>query len=121
HFDVCVMPYRVDDYTKYIYPLKLHEYLASGQPVVASRICSIEDFKEILTLVDRAGDWPAAISEALAPVANSPTRRKARQAVAREYDWTLLVRRIATTMAERLGPEYLERLERALETGSARV
>ena len=37
HFDACIMPYRMDDYTKYIYPLKLHEYLASGRPVVASR------------------------------------------------------------------------------------
>src|SRR5579885_2000147 len=30
HLDACLMPYRLDDYTKYIYPLKLHEYLASG-------------------------------------------------------------------------------------------
>ena len=29
HLDVCIMPYMVDEYTKYIYPLKLHEY--SGQ------------------------------------------------------------------------------------------
>ena len=121
HFDVCVMPYRVDDYTRYIYPLKLHEYLASGQPVVAARICSIEDFKDILTLVGHADGWPEAISAALAPAANSPNRRKARQAVAREHDWDLLVRRIATTMAERLAPEYLERLERALETESTRA
>ena len=30
HFDVCMLPYCVDDYTKYIDPLKLSEYLASG-------------------------------------------------------------------------------------------
>ena len=121
HFDVCIMPYRVDDYTKYIYPLKLHEYLASGQPVVAARICSIEDFKDFLTIVGHADGWPEAISEALAPAANSHKRRKARQAVAREHDWDLLVRRIATTMAERLGPGHLERLQRALEAESAQA
>ena len=33
HFDVCVMPYTLDDYSAhFIYPLKLHEYLASGSP-----------------------------------------------------------------------------------------
>src|SRR5208283_729816 len=42
HFDVCIMPYKVDDYTKYIYPLKLHEYLASGNPVVGSPIPSLQ-------------------------------------------------------------------------------
>jgi len=121
HFDVCVMPYRVDDYTKYIYPLKLHEYLAGGQPVVSSRIRSIEDFEDVLALVGHADGWSEAISEALAPASNSHERRKARQAVAREHDWHLLVRRIATTMAERLGPEYLGRLERGLEMESAQV
>ena len=30
HFDVCLMCYEVNDYTQYIYPLKLNEYLASG-------------------------------------------------------------------------------------------
>ncbi|HSS98774.1 MAG TPA: hypothetical protein VLK33_17185, partial [Terriglobales bacterium] len=30
HFDVCIMPYCNDNYTKFIYPLKLHEYLGGG-------------------------------------------------------------------------------------------
>jgi len=50
HFDVCIMPYRVNDYTKYIYPLKLHEYLASGRPVVATPIRSLEEYCNVLTL-----------------------------------------------------------------------
>lgn len=121
HFDVCVMPYRVDDYTKYIYPLKLHEYLASGRPVVTARIRSVEEFKNVLTLVDDVDHWPSAIAEALSPGANSPERRKARQAVARRHDWNLLVSRMARTMAARLAPQYLERLERGLEAESIAI
>jgi len=115
------MPYRIDDYTKYIYPLKLHEYLASGQPVVAAHIQSIEEFKNVLTVVDRMGGWPAAIEDALAPAANSPERRRARQAVARLHDWNLLVDRMAKTMAARLAPEYLGRLEQAVAAESIEV
>ncbi len=118
HFDVCVMPYRVDGYTKYIYPLKMHDYLASGRPVVTAPIRSVEEFGDVLTLVSQADGWPAAISEALEPSANTPERRRARQAVARRYDWDLLVGRMARTMAARLAPEYLERLETALEAES---
>ena len=118
HFDVCVMPYRVDGYTKYIYPLKMHDYLASGQPVVTAHLRSVEEFGNVLTLVSQADGWPAAISVALAPAANTPARRRARQAVARQYDWNLLVGRMARTMAARLSPEYLDRLDTALEAES---
>ena len=31
HLDVCMLCYEVTGYTKFIYPLKLHEYLASGR------------------------------------------------------------------------------------------
>ena len=51
HFDVCLMPYVIDDYTRYVYPLKMHEYLAGGRPVVSSPIRSVEDFKHVHCLV----------------------------------------------------------------------
>jgi len=39
HFDACIMPYRTNDYTRYIYPLKLHEYLApSGDTMWMQRL-----------------------------------------------------------------------------------
>src|SRR5690606_4940220 len=44
HFDVCMMCYEVSDYTNYIYPLKLHEYLASGRPVVSAPIEAVRPF-----------------------------------------------------------------------------
>ena len=35
-FDVCLIPYLENDYTRSCFPLKLFEYLATGKPVVAS-------------------------------------------------------------------------------------
>lgn len=111
HFDVCIMPYRKDAYTQYIYPLKLHEYLASGKPAVGSRIRSLEDFDNVIALADTASDWTAAISSALEPSANEPEQRQQRQSVARHHDWDELVGRIAHTMASHLGPAYVEQLQ----------
>ncbi|MBM3224355.1 MAG: glycosyltransferase family 1 protein, partial [Candidatus Tectomicrobia bacterium] len=34
--DVCLMPYRLNEATRNIYPLKLHEYMATGKPVVTT-------------------------------------------------------------------------------------
>ena len=108
HFDVCIMPYQADGYTKYIYPLKLHEYLASGRPTVGTRIPALEDFSDVVLLASTLDEWSAAIARALEPAANTVERRAERRAVARRHDWQLLVREIAETIARRLGCEFVE-------------
>ncbi|MFQ6006956.1 MAG: glycosyltransferase, partial [Woeseia sp.] len=109
HFDVCIMPYEANDYTKYIYPLKLHEYLASGRPTVGTRIRSLEEFADVVALASMPDEWSAAIIESLDSSANTGERRAARQAVARRHDWHLLVAQIAKTMARRLGHDFADR------------
>ncbi len=120
HFDVCIMPYQANDYTKYIYPLKLHEYLASGRPTVGTRIRTLSEFSDVVSLASTPEEWSAAIEDSLGPGANSPERRAVRQDVARQYDWERLVVRIASSMAEGLGQEYATRLSDLLHTGGKR-
>jgi glycosyltransferase involved in cell wall biosynthesis len=102
HFDVCIMPYHVDGYTKYIYPLKMHEYLASGTPVVSSAIRSVEDFRHVIDVASTREEWSNSLEHALSEEENTPERRDQRQAVAREYDWDALVQRIACILAAHL-------------------
>ncbi|HKV25999.1 MAG TPA: glycosyltransferase [Candidatus Acidoferrum sp.] len=106
HFDVCIMPYVQDDYTKYIYPLKLHEYLAGGRPVVGTPIPSLLPFRESIQLPQSTPAWSLAIAESLKPSANSSAARTARQAVAKAQDWKILVQGIAQEIASHLGPSY---------------
>jgi glycosyltransferase involved in cell wall biosynthesis len=113
HFDVCIMPYVINDYTNCIYPLKLHEYLAAGRPTIGSRVRSLEDFAHVVTLAVTPDKWSEAISQSLLPEANSSAEVRARQAVAKQYDWEILTERIARTIALRLGPEYVKRFESA--------
>jgi|SRR5579862_173741 len=103
HFDVCIMPYKLDDYTKYIYPLKLHEYLACGKPVVGSPIPALQAFREVVLLADDAPAWSAQLARALSSQENTLERREVRLAVAAAHDWNLLVETIAATLARRLG------------------
>jgi len=113
HFDACIMPYRLDGYTKYIYPLKLHEFLASGRPVVGTPIRSLQEFAHIVALADTPDAWSIALTDALSAAATRPARVDARRTVARQHDWNTLVRQVARILAERLGPTYLERLDKA--------
>jgi glycosyltransferase involved in cell wall biosynthesis len=117
HFDVCIMPYQDNEYTKYVYPLKLHEYLAGGRPTVGTRIRTLIEFNGVVALASTSKEWSSAIEKSLRPEENSRERRAARQEVARRYDWEGLVLRIAKSMAVGLGPEYRDRLSRLLVSG----
>jgi glycosyltransferase involved in cell wall biosynthesis len=113
HFDVCTMPYRRDDYTKYIYPLKLHEYLASGLPTVGTRIRSLDEFSDVVDLPCTDDAWSKALEEAITPGANTPELRAARQAVAKRHDWDVQVGLMAATLLRRIAPERLPLLSKA--------
>jgi glycosyltransferase involved in cell wall biosynthesis len=118
NFDVCVMPYRRNDYTKYIYPLKLHEYLASGRPTVGARIRSLEEFSQVVQLACTTDDWSSALEEALKPGARSQERVAERQSVAKLHDWDIQVLKIASTLVSSVSPELSQKL-RLLSAGES--
>src|SRR5262249_31879647 len=99
----CLMPYVLDDYTKYIYPLKMHEYLASGQPVVSTPIRSVLALRDVVLVAGSRSEWEKAIMQALGAAENSSRVRMRRQRVAQAHDWDVLVRKIAEVITERLG------------------
>jgi glycosyltransferase involved in cell wall biosynthesis len=107
HFDVCIMPYAVNGYTNSIYPLKLHEYLASGRPVAASRILSLLEYDSTIGLAATLEEWDLAILRQLSPSAQEPEKIAARQAIARSHDWGILVRTVAERICRQLGPDYV--------------
>ncbi len=110
HFDVCIMPYVLDGYTRYIYPLKLHEYLASGRPIVATRIPSLQPFAGVVCIVENDVQWQECITQMLLPEATSPTNKDSRQSIARQHDWDLLVERIARNLIRHIEPQLGVRL-----------
>jgi glycosyltransferase involved in cell wall biosynthesis len=100
-FDVCIMPYIHNDYTRYIYPLKLHEYLATGRPVVGTPIDALLEYQHLLSLAGSSSEWISAIERALA--GGAPASAEARIATASRHDWSILTRHVAETIATRLG------------------
>jgi glycosyltransferase involved in cell wall biosynthesis len=102
HFDACIMPYRVDAYTKYIYPLKLHEYLASGRPTIGTRLPVLEEVADVVTLASDLVEWETGIARGLEPEAKAPERRALRQARAMQHDWSRITATIAETIIQRL-------------------
>jgi ubiquinone/menaquinone biosynthesis C-methylase UbiE/glycosyltransferase involved in cell wall biosynthesis len=83
--DVTMIPYRLNRLTDSIYPLKVHEYLAAGKPVVATPIPSM---RRMVDRVSLASDGPS-FAEALVQAAreDTPQRRDWRQRLAGRETW----------------------------------
>lgn len=111
HMDVCLLCYKIDGYTKFIFPLKLNEYLASGSPVVGATLPSLEQFRHVIELARTPLEWETTISRALA-IENSDAQQVARRRLAAApYDWSKLVNLLALRLCERLGPQYVEQFQ----------
>jgi hypothetical protein len=85
----------VNDYTRYIYPLKLHEYLAAGLPTISSSIDVLRGFEHVVKIARSDAEWLAAIEAGLAEGGRDGGAIRTRQAVARANDWDVLVEQIA--------------------------
>jgi len=110
HMDVSLLCYKVNAYTNCVYPLKLHQYLASGIPVIGARIRSLIDFDSVIDIADTADEWDLSIKNALVPANDNEGKATKRRELARQHDWKYLVEKIAYRLCLRLGGSYPERL-----------
>lgn len=67
HMSVNIMFYRLDSesWTHVAYPLKLHEYMASGKPIVSTPLPMIQEFSNVITFVQNVDSWESAIASSL--------------------------------------------------------
>lgn len=64
-FDVCIMPFILNDIVKDVNPVKIYEYLSMGKPVVVKKYSEIMEFEEYIYLVDNNDEFSSKLSEAL--------------------------------------------------------
>jgi glycosyltransferase involved in cell wall biosynthesis len=81
-FDVGLIPYVSNAYTRSCFPLKLYEYLAAGKPVVASGLPELAGMEPDVILVDGTASFIQAVHEAAGPVSEGDVLRR-RQLAAR--------------------------------------
>jgi GT2 family glycosyltransferase/glycosyltransferase involved in cell wall biosynthesis len=86
NFDVCVIPFLVNDITEATNPVKFYEYLYGGKPVVAPALTELLPYAPLAYLARGHEDFLAKLDAALRERADDP-RREARRRVAEENDW----------------------------------
>jgi glycosyltransferase involved in cell wall biosynthesis len=57
-FDIAMMPFALNDATKFISPTKTLEYMAAGKPIISTKIKDvIRDYSHCIKLVSNAGEF----------------------------------------------------------------
>jgi glycosyltransferase involved in cell wall biosynthesis len=97
--DVCVMPHVDNPYSRSMNPLKLFQYLASGRPVVTTKVAGTEPFAEHLTFAETGADFVATIEDLLKRDTLEMAQRRI-DAVAGET-WDVRVRSMLDPILER--------------------
>jgi glycosyltransferase involved in cell wall biosynthesis len=84
-FDVGIIPYVLNDWTRAVDPLKLLEYLAAGIPVVSTPLPEVRKYAAAITLASGPTEFAHAVVAVC--VSDRPALQRARQQVARQQTW----------------------------------
>lgn len=98
-FDVCIIPYLLNAFTRSIMPLKLVEYLATGRPTVATALPAAQELRDVIRVAETIEDFEKHVCEALSEDGSLAPRRLERAA---QYDWDAIAARKMALAADAL-------------------
>jgi glycosyltransferase involved in cell wall biosynthesis len=102
-WDVCLMPFALNEATRFISPTKMLEYMACGRPSVSTSIRDVvEPYGHVVSIADAPQDYVAACEAILA---RTPEQRAAHAAE--------LAQAISRTSWDRTAQAMAELIERA--------
>ena len=101
-FDLCIIPFKKDEHSATVFPLKLFEYLGAGKPVVISDFNpDLADFTlDAVAICTDPAEFSSAIQEALEN--DSEARREERIEIASRNTWEHRAKDIADLLARNL-------------------
>lgn len=65
HFDVCLLPFKINELTKSVSPIKMFEYMASGKPIVSTNLPEPAKYGDIIYVAENREDFVKKIELAL--------------------------------------------------------
>lgn len=63
--DVVLLPNKINEYTRSMFPMKFFEYLSSGRPVVSTELPALSEYTSVAAFCKSTDEFEAAIDAAL--------------------------------------------------------
>ncbi len=97
-FDVCMIPYHINQYTQGVFPMKFYEYMATGKPIVTTALPSLLEFESLVRIAHSHEEFVSAVEQVLQHDPN----REARLQEVQGHTWEARTRQIMDLITERL-------------------
>jgi len=65
-FDVCILPFKINNFAQSINPVKIYEYLATGKPVVSTDMVEVRELGSAIRIAGNTEEFINHLEEALA-------------------------------------------------------
>jgi len=92
-FDVALLPFRINDMTRNVNPIKLREYLAAGLPVVSTPLPEATAYRPDVLVAADSAEFCRCCDQALED--SDPDARRRRSARVAEESWDAVVDRLS--------------------------
>jgi len=93
-FDVCLMPFALNDATRYINPTKTLEYMATGKPIVSTAVADVvRNFTPVVDVADSEDGFLDAVGRAAMAPDPALLREGIARAMAASWDSTVATMR----------------------------
>ena len=89
HFSACLIPFRLNNLTKGVDPVKVYEYFSQGKPVVATDMAELAQSTDLLYIGKNLPDFAHKVDQAIQE--KDPHLRQRRIAYAAANTWTARV------------------------------
>jgi hypothetical protein len=104
-FDVCLMPFALNEATEYINPTKTLEYMAAGKPIVSTPIADVvHHFTPVVKVARTHDGFVAALRAALA--CPEPELIARGIGMAKDHSWESIVARMSAIIADALDARH---------------
>jgi len=86
-FSIAMMPFALNDATKYISPTKTLEYMAAGKPIISTKITDVvRDYSDCVTFASSASEFTEAVN-AILEDNNKISREASYQEILKNTSW----------------------------------
>ncbi|MBI3616104.1 MAG: glycosyltransferase [Candidatus Omnitrophica bacterium] len=121
-FDVGIIPYRITEYTKNVYPTKLNEYHAMGKPVVSTPLPEVLSFNrrygDLVRIGSNEETFHAAIERVLHE--NTPQQTEQRIRAAQDNSWNCRIEQMQALIEKAIARKQTPSAQAPQERTAAR-
>lgn len=95
HFDVGLIPFKINELTRAVNPIKLREYLAAGLPVISTPMPEVKLYKNLIEIINSSAKFEAAVEKCLT---SAESDRAARLSAMSRETWPQKVEHICEAL-----------------------